>query len=236
MMLEPYICTICGMYLQCFDRLKQHITRHKMKYKCARWKQRPSRIDPEKGNVQTYTRYRPYQGEFCRFSWRSHLERLITNRKKAKSNKCHQGFSQYGNLKVHVETHTKEKPYQCEYCQKACFQSSHLKVHTRTHTKEKSYQCEYCQQCFTQNGDLKRHIRTHTEKKPYQCEFCERRFTTAYELKLHIRTHTEEKPYQCEYCQKAYFQSSHLKAHIRTHTKEKTIPVWVLSESIHDTI
>ena len=30
---KPYTCTMCGLYLHCFDRMKQHVKKHKLKYR-----------------------------------------------------------------------------------------------------------------------------------------------------------------------------------------------------------
>ena len=124
--LQPITCPMCGMYLHCFDRMKYHVKRHKLKYTLSSCQKGFLHQSHTKGCINTYTKEIPYQCEYCQ--------------------KC---FSQQYFLNVHMRTH-KEKPYECEHCQKCFSQRSSLTRHVRTHTKEKSYQCEYCQKYFRQ--------------------------------------------------------------------------------------
>ena len=125
--LKPYTCTMCGMYLHCFDRRKQHVKRHKLKYMLT-W-------------TSTYTKEKPYKCEIClkAFSHQEHLKRHIgthTKEKPYQCEYCQKCFLQRPNLNAHIRTHTKEKPYQCEYCQKCfftfvCPEPSHPDSHQR---------------------------------------------------------------------------------------------------------
>jgi uncharacterized Zn-finger protein len=69
---------------------------------------------------------------------------------------CPRKFLAPSALRVHVRTHTGEKPYPCTFpgCEYACSQSGSLKTHVRTHTGEKPYPCTYrgCDKAFNQSG------------------------------------------------------------------------------------
>ncbi|GFT46975.1 zinc finger protein 227 [Trichonephila clavipes] len=92
---------------------------------------------------------------------------------------CNSSFSTSGGLKVHLSTHTNEKPYICEICGKSFSRATRLKAHLRIHTKEMPYVCKICNKGFSQNGSLRYHLSIHTKEKPYVCEMCNKGFTQA---------------------------------------------------------
>ena len=82
-----------------------------------------------------------------------------------------QSYPQQTALNQHVRTHTKEKPFVCNFddpadpskrCRKTFTCKANLKAHNRFHTGEKPYKCkvEGCDAAFAQYTTLKYHEKT----------------------------------------------------------------------------
>ncbi|XP_028132785.2 zinc finger protein ZFP2-like [Diabrotica virgifera virgifera] len=105
----------------------------------------------------------------------------------------------------------------CPECGKEVHSEAYLKVHLLSHTGEKPFSCNLCDKKFTVNATLQHHLNIHKGVKPFECTQCTKAFRTNHSLKIHEMMHAGERPYKCSTCDKGFVRRSHLKRHIRLH-------------------
>ena len=163
---------------------------------------------------------------------------------------CNFRNPQKDRLKMHMRSHTEDRPFKCYLCEKGFKTKKQIIYHENIHLGLKAYKCNSCQSKFANNGDLNRHFKykhtnekpyhctecnfkcvekaklerhmlIHTGKRPHQCNDCSYAAADRFTLKRHQRTHTGVKPYECDICRKAFNQQNSLKDHRRIHTGTK---------------
>ncbi|KAF9926130.1 zinc-finger protein [Mortierella alpina] len=133
------------------------------------------------------------------------------------------GFGQRQKAMRHIQTHTGDKPFQCQVCQKRFSEANIMAQHMRTHTGEKPFRCDEpgCGRQFSISGALTIHRRVHTGEKPFKCKFqgCDKWFAESSNLTKHLRVHTGERPFQCPFvgCDKRFSRPDQVTRHKKTH-------------------
>ncbi|KPJ16396.1 Zinc finger protein 26 [Papilio machaon] len=87
-----------------------------------------------------------------------------------------------------------EKMFKCFACQKQFTLSYYLKLHVRSHTDEKPYTCAECGQCFITASKLGRHNKRIHLAIRHQCRICYKYFSRFEYLTKHFdKKHPEDK-------------------------------------------
>lgn len=152
-------------------------------------------------------------------------------------------------LLSHIGTHIPCKSHKCDVCGKEFSRVDHLRIHIRSHTGEKPYPCLVagCNKSFTNSSDRHKHSKRHQDDKPFVChvEGCNKKYTDPSSLRVHKRLHAHGsvqnnlnlkdsnsfplkkaakfsnvcKPYACTFegCNKRYTDPSSLRVHKRLH-------------------
>uniref|UniRef100_UPI00398EC8BD PR domain zinc finger protein 5 isoform X2 n=1 Tax=Pristiophorus japonicus TaxID=55135 RepID=UPI00398EC8BD len=271
------MCSVCNKKCSSAATLQEHRKIHEV-FNCQECDKKFISANQLKRHMITHSEKRPYTCEVCSKSFKR-LDQVTAHKiihsedKPYKCKLCGKGFAHrnvYKNHKKHKDlgklcisvlhgvyaargsrqTHSEERPFQCEEC-KALFRTPfslqrHLLIHNseRTfkcdhcdatfkrkdtlnvhiqvvHDGHKKYKCDLCDKAFVTPSVLKSHKKTHTGEKEKICPYCGQKFASNGTLRVHIRSHTGERPYQCPYCDKAFSKNDGLKMHIRTHTREK---------------
>lgn len=115
-----------------------------------------------------------------------------------KCSECCRSFRNPSTLKLHQETHARERTHQCSLCGKAFCTARRLKFHQRI--GKNPYRCKTCTASFGCKLGLVKHEATHTlEKTSHECVHCLRTFPEAFLLALHRKRHRYSGKVLCKF-------------------------------------
>ncbi|KAL8615574.1 hypothetical protein ACOMHN_016151 [Nucella lapillus] len=137
---------------------------------------------------------------------------------------CNHVFNQKGNLKVHLLTHTDERPWRCDVdnCDKGFRTKESLRRHKLSHMGIKPFECTECKKKFCSAFSLQEHMSLHNNQRPYLCTHCQRAFRQISCLRRHLLTHSSDMPHACHVCGRRFSQAVYLRSHMKVHTGQST--------------
>ena len=188
---RPFACAVCHMVFKRRKSLQNHTVKHREKtLQCDRCGQK----------------------FFYKSSLNSHKQKHLGICYRCME--CGKRLSRKSSLRQHIQSvHRKIKRHPCSFCELAFYWKDSLKVHLRTHTGEKPFQCTLCPAKFVKKKYLRKHVRIHTGEKPYACDDCSQSFACLSSLKFHRKKHHSNKTYPCSLCSVVFPLQSGLDRH-----------------------
>ncbi|RVD92821.1 zinc finger domain-containing protein [Tubulinosema ratisbonensis] len=128
---------------------------------------------------------------------------------------CQKSYTKPSYLKIHLNSHTNNRPFKCDQCSKSYTKNSHLTVHKKSHSNEFLI-CSKCTKKFITKDKLKRHVNSCNIL--YECKFCLKKYKRFKMLENHLILHSKgSKIYECDKCKSVYKSKRAFDKHLLKH-------------------
>lgn len=141
--------------------------------------------------------------------------------------KCLRELRNEERLKIHIaEVHDKAKKFKCSHCEYTSTRKEQLKMHMRSHTGDKPYACDTCNYRSSDHNALRRHKKQHSKEHVYKCKHCPYTAIQSTVFTSHmISKHpdVENGIHQCNYCPFKTVNKDKYVLHLSTHSNKDGI-------------
>ncbi|KAG8237965.1 hypothetical protein J437_LFUL019048 [Ladona fulva] len=119
---------------------------------------------------------------------------------------CKTEFLTVRNLKRHLRyCQGRAHIHKCQICGKEASQKCNLRLHLQTHSLVKKFECNICHKKQNYMHQLYDHMRyVHPKQKPHKCGICRKSFSVKKSLVVHLTKHSDERPFRCSACDKTF--------------------------------
>ncbi|XP_031635554.1 zinc finger protein 37-like [Contarinia nasturtii] len=193
--IKPFACHVCSSAFALNGDLKRHFRTHvkELPFACSKCGQRFAQENEKQLHDDQCKGRRlecylcPYQC-FNKYNLKRHMQAKHLGEKSFRCGVCEKGFCTKFNLKQHLATHAKQRPFRCAKCYRPFFQESDKETHEER-CNRRLYQCYVCKDLKQNSHQLKQHMRSHhTGDKPFPCKLCDTRFATLDGARRHTKT------------------------------------------------